>query len=108
MDFPLSIVGEFTWYVPEGHGIVAEMVVQLDQARIDRAPGPDDRRLLHRRGRRGIRRQDVGDAPVLHVHASPRHHAERRVHRDDAALERVGNGGGINRQGGHRALPARR
>ena len=100
MSSPLVAIGVALRHVPKLQCVVAEVVVQVDQAGVERALGVDytDLRESRRRGlARGLHRDDpvvleVDDAGVVHLVA--------RIHRHDAAAQ--GEQGGISHRGAFR------
>ncbi len=78
------------------------MVVQFDQARIDRIARANRSGVLEPGRRRCVGGQHGLDDSGVDVHGTPIEHVERVVHRDDSALEGVaGTGQRIDGRLGH-------
>src|SRR5262249_37918708 len=103
---PLVAVAVLLGHLPEAERVVGEVVVQLDQPRIERPAGGDALDVLEAGGRSGVAGLRGDDAALLEEDGALREHAVLRVHGDDAprqgqarAGQRIDDAGHARAQG---------
>jgi hypothetical protein len=85
----LAAILEELWHrAPEGQRVVAEMVVELDQARKERAASVDQGNILEAGGRRHGAVLDGDNGALVDVNDGVALDRERFIHGDHASRER--------------------